>query len=46
MQFPAFLSGFLCIEQVINEKKILGIIIKQSLNRKIAGLFGKNCPTN
>ena len=25
MPFPGFLSGFLCIEQVTNEKKILGV---------------------
>ena len=32
----AFLSGFLCIEQVTNEKKLLGILVKQNLNRNIA----------
>ena len=46
MPFPGFLSGFFCIEQVTNEKKILGISMKQNLNRKIAQLFSKNCPTN
>ena len=43
MPFPAFLSGFLCIEQVMNEKKILGILMKQNLSRKIARLLSKNC---
>ena len=46
MPFPAFWNGFLCIEQVMNEKKILGILMKQNLNRKIARLLSKNCPTN
>ena len=36
MPFAMFLSGFLCIEQVRNEKKILGVLMKQNLNRKIA----------
>ena len=36
MPFPVFWSGFLCIELVVNEMKILGILIKQNLNRKIA----------
>ena len=35
--FPVFFfSGFLCIEQVMNEKKILGILMKQNQNREIA----------
>ena len=29
------------MEQVTNEKKILGILMKQNLNRKIAGLLSK-----
>ena len=32
--FPAFWCGFLCMEQVTNEKKILRILVKQNLNRK------------
>ena len=28
MQFPAFWCGFLCMEQVTNEKKILRILVK------------------
>ena len=36
MLFPAFWCGFLCMEQVINEKKILRILVKQNMNRKIA----------
>ena len=44
--FPAFWSGFLCIEQVMNEKKILGILMKLNLNRKIARLLSNYCPTN
>ena len=27
MPFPAFWSGFLCMEQVMNEKKMLGILM-------------------
>ena len=46
MLFPAFWSGFLCIEQVMNEKKILGILMKKNLNRKIARLLSKDCQTN
>ena len=46
MPFPAFRSGFLCIEQVTNEKKILRILVKQNMNKKIARLLSKNCPTN
>ena len=46
MPFPAFWCGFLCMEQVTNEKKILRILVKQNMNRKIARLFSKNCPTN
>ena len=46
MPFPAFWSGFLCMEQVTNEKKILRILVKQNMNRKIARLLSKNCPTN
>ena len=29
----------------MNEKKILGILMKQTLNRKIAQLLSKNCLT-
>ena len=32
------LNEFLCIGQVTNEKKILGILMKQNLKRKIARL--------
>ena len=46
MPFPAFWCGFLCMEQVINEKKILRILVKQNMNRKIARLLSKNCPNN
>ena len=35
-RFHAFSSGFLWIEQVMNKKKILGILMKQNLNKKIA----------
>ena len=45
MPFPAF-GIVLCMGQVMNEKKILGISLKQNLNRKIARLLSKNCPTN
>ena len=41
MPFPAFWSGFLCIEQLMNEKKVLGTFMKQNLNRKIAQLLSK-----
>ena len=30
MLFPVFWSGFLCIEQVMNEKKILGILMNET----------------
>ena len=43
MSFPAFWCGFLCMEQVTNEKKVLRILVKQNMNRKIARLFSKNC---
>ena len=46
MPFPAFWCGFLCMEQVTNKKKILRILVKQNMNRKIARLLSKNCPTN
>ena len=46
MPFPAFWCGFLCMEQVTNEKKILRILVKQNMNRKIAQLVSKNCRTN
>ena len=46
MPFPAFWCGFLCMEQVTNEKKILRILVKQNMNRKIARLLSKNCPTD
>ena len=50
MPFPAFWCGFLCMEQVTNEvtneKKILRILAKQNMNRKIARILSKNCPTN
>ena len=35
MLFPAFWCGFLCMEQVTSEKKILGILVKQNMNRKM-----------
>ena len=44
MPFPVFWNRFLYIEQVVNEKKILEILIKQNLNRKTARLLRKNCP--
>ena len=46
MPFPAFWCGFLCMEQVTNEKNILRILVKQNMNRKITRLLSKNCPTN
>ena len=46
MPFSAFWCGFLCMEQVTNEKKILRILVKQNMNRKIARLLSKNCLTN
>ena len=46
MPFPVFWSGFLCIEQVMNEKKNIRNINEQNLNRKIARPLSKNCPTN
>ena len=46
MPFLAFWCGFLCMEQVTNDKKILRIIVKQNMNRKIARQFSKNCRTN
>ena len=46
MLFPVFWCGFLCTEQVTNEKKILRILVKQNMNRKIARLLSKNCPSN
>ena len=46
MPFPAFWCGFLCMEQVTNEKKILRILLKQNMNRKIARLLSTNCPNN
>ena len=39
MPFPAFWCGFLCIEQVADEKKILRILVKENLNRKNAQLI-------
>ena len=36
MSFSAFLSEFLCMEQMMSEKKILGILMKKNLNREIA----------
>ena len=41
MPFPAFWCGFLCMEQVTNEKKILRILVKQNMIRKIARLTVK-----
>ena len=41
MPFRAFWCGFLCKEQVTNEKKILRILVKQNMNRKIARLLSK-----
>ena len=46
MPFPQFWCGFLRMGQVTNEKKILRILVKQNMNRKIARLLSKNCPTN
>ena len=46
MPFPEFWCGFLCMEQVTNEKKILSILAKQNMNRKITRLLSKNCPNN
>ena len=46
MPFPVFWCGFLCMEQVTSEKKILRMLVKQNMNRKIARLLSKNCPTN
>ena len=46
MLFPTFWCGFLCMEQVTNEKKILRILVKQNMNRKFARPLSKNCPTN
>ena len=36
MPFSAFWCGFLCMEQMTNEKKILRVLVKQNMNRKIA----------
>ena len=36
---PAFLSGFLCIEQVMNKKKILGLLINETKRKQ------EDCPT-
>ena len=41
MPFPAFWCGFLCMEQVTNEKKILRILVKQNMNSKIARFLSK-----
>ena len=41
MPFSAFWCGFLCMEQVTNEKKILRILVKQNMNRKIARILSK-----
>ena len=41
MPFAAFWCGFLCMEQVTNEKKILRILVKQNMNRKIARILSK-----
>ena len=41
MPFPAFWSGLLCIEQVMNEKKILGSLMKQNLNTGVD--LGEGC---
>ena len=41
MPFPAFWCGFLCMEKVTNEKKILRILVKQNMNRKIARILSK-----
>ena len=52
MPFPEFWCGFLCMEQVTNEKKILRILLKHeredcpNMNGKIARLFSTNCPNN
>ena len=41
MPLPAFWCGFLCMEKVTNEKKILRILVKQNMNRKIARILSK-----
>ena len=41
MPFPTFWCGFLCMEQVTNEKKILRILVKQNMNRKIGRILSK-----
>ena len=41
MLFPAFWCGFLCMEKVTNEKKILRVLVKQNMNRKIARILSK-----
>ena len=41
MPFPAFWCGFLCMEQVTNEKKILKILVKQNMNP----FMNEYCPT-
>ena len=41
MPFPAFWGGFLCMEKMTNEKKILRILVKQNMNRKIARILSK-----
>ena len=41
MPFSALWCGFLCMEQVTNEKKILRILVKQNMNRKIARILSK-----
>ena len=41
MAFPAFWCGFLFMEQVTNEKKILKILVKQNMKRKIPWLLSK-----
>ena len=46
MPFPMFWCGFLCMEQLTNEKKISRILVKQNVNRKVARLLSKNCLTN
>ena len=35
MPFPAFWCGFLCMDQVTNEKKILRILVKQNMNERL-----------
>ena len=35
MPFSAFLKGFLCMEQVMNEKEISGILMTQNISKSL-----------